>query len=92
MSLIEAIKLIIDYEKDYKAKLELLTNIGITSQNEETFKSCEKIRDELVEGSKKGKSKGQDSLHSTDWKRCGGDSRDLETNGLLERDEALSKL
>lgn len=92
MSLIDAIKLIIGNEKEYETKLELLTAIGITSDNEETFKSCEYIRNELVEGSKEREDQGKGSLHSEDWERFGGDHWTVEADGLLERNESLSML
>lgn len=92
MNLINAIELIVELERDYAKKLEMLTSIGVTSSNEETFESCEEIRDRLSESHKEGKNQGQDLLHSEDWKRFGGDHWGEEPDELLQNEEALSML
>lgn len=47
-SIKEAIYLLINLEETLEDKCDLLTAIGITSRNEETFESCEGIRNEIV--------------------------------------------
>lgn len=47
-SIKEAIYLLINLEKTLEDKCDLLTAIGITARNEETFESCEDIRNEIV--------------------------------------------
>ena len=47
-SIKEAIYLLINLEETLEDKCDLLTAIGITARNEETFESCEDIRNEIV--------------------------------------------
>lgn len=42
-----AIGILIHDENDLDTKLSLLTEIGLTTKNEETFSICEKFRDRL---------------------------------------------
>lgn len=42
-----AIGILINDEKDLETKLSLLTEIGLTSKNQETFSICEKLRERL---------------------------------------------
>ena len=52
MELKDAIICILFYEKVFEAKLDMLTAIGITTQNGEVFKVCEEIRNELCSDEK----------------------------------------
>jgi hypothetical protein len=60
----DIIKAIISLEESLEDKLDMLTSIGITTRNEDTFKTCEEIRtilcdeDEADSNSKKQKSGG----------------------------------
>jgi len=44
-----AIMVILEGEKDLDAKLSMLTEIGLTTSNDETYQLTEEIRHELVE-------------------------------------------
>lgn len=57
-----AIGILINDEVELEAKLDLLTSIGITTSNDETFKLCEKIRESLVSESDQevAKTEGQE--------------------------------
>jgi len=46
-----AILFLIKNEDELEDKLDLLTSIGITARNPETFAICEKIRDQIVSDS-----------------------------------------
>ena len=39
---------LIQLENDFETKLDLLTSIGITTTNEEIFKACEEVRNEIA--------------------------------------------
>jgi hypothetical protein len=39
---------LIQLENDFETRLDLLTSIGITTTNEEIFKACEEVRNEIV--------------------------------------------
>lgn len=38
---------LIAMENDFETKLDLLTSIGITTTNDEIFKACEEVRNEI---------------------------------------------
>ena len=92
MNLINAIELIVELEKTHAKKLEMLTSIGVTSANEETFKSCEEIRDRICEGNKEGENQGQDLLYSEEESDDCGDSWEEKSDELSEYEDALSML
>jgi hypothetical protein len=46
--IISLLKLLICHEPNLDSRLNLLTEIGLTSQNDEMFKACEEVRNELV--------------------------------------------
>lgn len=68
-TLIESIKEIIKYEPSEESKLNLLTEIGLTSKHEGTFKACEEIRSQLCNGAEasahpeQGQSKSVENRH-----------------------------
>ena len=64
MELKDAIIRILFYEKGLEAKLDILTAIGITSESDEVFKTCEEIRNELC--TEEGKTQREDILSSKD--------------------------
>jgi hypothetical protein len=83
-SIKEAIYLLINLEKTLEDKCDLLTAIGITARHEETFKSCEDIRNEIVpdvEEVEKGRGK---LVRSGD-----PGEEDSSSDGLQETDRAL---
>lgn len=41
------IAILLNDEKEQKAKLDLLTAIGLTTKNKETFEICERIRERI---------------------------------------------
>jgi len=47
MKIKELIQKLLDYEMDWEAKFDLLTSIGLDSTNEEFFRACEDIRNDL---------------------------------------------
>lgn len=49
MNLKTAIQVLIDNEGSLESKLSLLTEIGLTATNEETFKATEEIRSQLTD-------------------------------------------
>lgn len=63
---------LIQLEDTLEAKLDLLTAIGITSANEEIFKACEEVRNEIIPDDICGKeiqTEGNELLRRTDgWK------------------------
>ena len=75
-----ALSVLLDNEPQDEVKLDLLTEIGLTTTNKEIFEVCEKIRDAICSG--------QDSQGKSD-DLCGEkepqeicDSRDEESNDL----------
>ena len=64
MELKSAVTCILFFENTLEAKLDMLTAIGITSNNDEVFKTCEGIRNELC--IKEGTTKREDILSCKD--------------------------
>lgn len=54
-----AIGILLNDEKELETKLNLLTEISLTTKNDETFKICERFRDRLCTEDKKEKSKSE---------------------------------
>jgi hypothetical protein len=92
MSLIDTLRLIIDAENDFETKLQLLTEISISTTNDELFRSCERVRNELVESSEKDEGKGAKRLSSSKSKRISRNSGDMEPNRFSESKEAIDLL
>ena len=76
----EAIILLLMLEKCKETRLDLLTAIGITTTNDEMFKICEEIRNELV-SDKEGEKEGIDLLH------CNKHCDHCSNRGIVECDE-----
>jgi hypothetical protein len=49
MDIYTSILNIINHEPDLERKLDMLTAIGITSKNDETFKTCEALREQILD-------------------------------------------
>lgn len=54
------IKLLLGYEESLDARLDLLTEIGLTTTNNDIFNATEEIRHELASGSKMEKGSSDD--------------------------------
>lgn len=78
MELKDAIICILFYEKSLESKLDMLTAIGITSNNDEVFKVCEEIRNELC--NEEGETKREDILSSKDQVQYVVDTGNEEPN------------
>ena len=77
MSLIDALRLIIKSENDFETKFQLLTEISISTTNDELFRSCERVRNELVESSEKNESEEIQRIYSSKQERDSGNNRSL---------------
>lgn len=86
MLLIDAIRVIIDHEPNGLARYELLTSIGIDSTNEEIFKACEEIRNELPDDSEALPLKRHDVLRHHDEKENLRDSRENKSDEIHVRE------
>lgn len=79
---LHCINLVISYEPCLESKLDLLTAIGITSRNESTFKACEALREELLDGYKEISQGREDLLHcKRHCDHCNGRGT-IETNEI----------
>ena len=62
-----AIWVLLNEESNIESKLSLLTEIGIASSNDETFKICEKFRERLC--SEETEKVGADDIHTDEARR-----------------------
>lgn len=83
---------LINLEKTLTNKLELLTAIGVTTSNEETFESCEEIRDELMELCKERTDQWFDDLSHEESAEDSGDSGFEEFEEISSREQAIEAL
>jgi hypothetical protein len=77
-----AIGILLNDEKELETKLELLTEIGLISKNEETFRICEKFRSRLCSGQEKtGRTVDLHPIHKVRTKRSPRKEITNATNG-----------
>lgn len=77
-----AVGILLNDEKKLEAKLNMLTEIGLTSSNKETFKICEEFRQRLcVEKVEKKRSDDLPRIHKTRPKRSPGNEVANANNG-----------
>lgn len=77
-----AIGILINDEKSLDAKLGLLTEIGLATENEETFKICEDFRNCLcVEKVEKSRQDELPVIHKRDIERSSGNEVGASGNG-----------
>jgi len=80
-SIRQALQLLINLENSLEDKCDLLTAIGVTARNEEIFKECEEIRNEIVPDNTEMEKIGLELLRSRDSGEKYSDS-----NGVQELD------
>lgn len=92
MSLIDAVRAIINSENDFETKLSILTEISISTTSDELFRSCERVRNELVESGKEDQNKRSECLHSSKQERDSGDNGALEPDRFSEIESVIDLL
>ena len=83
-SIKEAIYLLINLEKTLGDKCDLLTAIGITATNDDTFKNCEEVRNEIVQDFEEMEKVGSKLVRSGN-----PGEEDSNSDGIQETDRAF---
>lgn len=83
MSAFDYVLQLVQLEDTLEAKLDLLTAIGITSTNEEIFKACEEVRNEIVPEDICGK---EIQIERNELLRCSNGWKDYSYNWQKESD------
>jgi hypothetical protein len=85
----EIVLALINLEPNMETKMDLLTTIGITTNNDELFKACEEVRNEIAPDNN-GSEKIQ--IERINLLRCNGRIEDNSNSGNEESKETLSEL